>query len=57
MTIKEIEMQCQKAVSNNEDLYLYQALEWLHDYNLIDWKTYRKIQIALDNANKNTREE
>lgn len=39
MTKKQIETGCKKAVADKTDLQICNAVEWMLDYDLIDWKT------------------
>lgn len=52
MTKKQIKEGCQKAIENGEDLQVMQSVEWLIDYNLIDWKTRCTIYDELTKARK-----
>lgn len=52
MTKKQIKEGCQKAIENGEDLQIMQSVEWLMDYNLIDWKTRSAIYDELTKARK-----
>lgn len=56
MTKKQIESGCKKAVENGEDLQVCNAVEWLIDYGLIDWKTRCAIYEAIAH-NRKTGEE
>ncbi len=50
MTKQQIKEGCQKAIENGEDLQIMQSVEWLMDYNLIDWKTRCAIYDELAKA-------
>jgi len=50
MTKKQIETGCKKAVADNADLQICNAVEWLLDYELIDWKTRSAIYDAISRA-------
>ena len=52
MTRQQIKEGCQKAIENGEDLQIMQSVEWLMDYNLIDWKTRNAIYDELTKARK-----
>ena len=52
MTKKQIKEGCQKAIEKGEDLQIMQSVEWLMDYNLIDWKTRCAIYDELTKARK-----
>lgn len=50
MTKKQIETNCKKAVEEMNDLQVCNAVEWLLDYDLIDWKTRTAIYDAIAKA-------
>lgn len=55
MTKKQIETACKKAVEDQNDLQICNAVEWLLDYGLIEWKTRTTIYDAICRA-RNTSE-
>ena len=50
MTKKEIAEGAKKAVEQNNDLQICNSVEWLLEYNLIDWKTRTEIYNAISRA-------
>ena len=52
MSIKKIIEAAKKSVDNGEDLQLWQAIEWLNDYGLIDYKHYKAFNNAQIEARK-----
>lgn len=52
MTMKQITDAARKSVERGEGLQLWQAIEWLNDYGLIDYKHYKAFNDAQVEANK-----
>lgn len=52
MTLKQIKDAAEKSVERGEGLQLWQAIEWLNDYGLIDYKHYRAFMEAQVQAQK-----
>lgn len=54
MTKQQIKEGCKKAVQEQNDLQVCNAVEWLLEYGLIDWKTRTAIYDEVARA-RNTK--
>lgn len=50
MTKQQIEQGVQKAVKDGADMQVWNAVAWLEDYGLIEWKDRCRIYDAITKA-------
>lgn len=54
MTKTQIIAAVTRAIEQDEDLQLWQAVEWLYDYGLMNYREHRWFMAAMTEARKNT---